>query len=49
MDLVSVSIDRNPVNLQESFQLTFTASDDPDGEPDFSPLDKDFEILNRAL
>jgi hypothetical protein len=45
---ISVSIDRNPVNLQESFQLTFTASDDPDGEPDFSPLDKDFEILNQS-
>ncbi|MBT3811468.1 MAG: protein BatD [Gammaproteobacteria bacterium] len=45
---ISVSIDRNPVNLQESFQLTFTASYDPDGEPDFSPLDKDFEILNQS-
>ena len=45
---VSVSVDRNPVNLQESFQLTFTASDDPDGDPDFSPLDKDFEILNQS-
>ncbi|MEO1887660.1 MAG: BatD family protein, partial [Methyloprofundus sp.] len=43
-----MSIDRNPVNLQESFQLTFTASYDPDGEPDFSPLDKDFEILNQS-
>jgi hypothetical protein len=27
---------------------TITASDDPDGEPDFSPLDKDFEILNQS-
>jgi hypothetical protein len=45
---ISVSVDRNPVNLQESFQITFTASDDPDGDPDFSPLDKDFEILNQS-
>lgn len=45
---ISVSVDRNPVNLQESFQITFTANDDPDGEPDFAPLDKDFEILNQS-
>ena len=45
---ISVSIDRNPVNWQESFQITFTANDNPDGEPDFSPLDKDFEILNQS-
>ncbi|RLA24999.1 MAG: protein BatD [Gammaproteobacteria bacterium] len=45
---ISVSVDRNPVNLKESFQITFTANDDADGEPDFSPLDKDFEILNQS-
>ncbi|GFO71496.1 hypothetical protein BJAS_P1078 [Bathymodiolus japonicus methanotrophic gill symbiont] len=45
---ISVSVDRNPVNLQESFQLTFTANDDPDGEPDFAPLEKDFDILNQS-
>ncbi|MBE0469856.1 MAG: protein BatD [Methyloprofundus sp.] len=45
---IRVNIDRNPVNLNESFQITFSASDKPDGEPDFSPLEKDFEILNQA-
>ncbi|OQK15404.1 hypothetical protein AU255_18215 [Methyloprofundus sedimenti] len=45
---ISVSIDRNPINLHESFQITFTANDQPDVEPDFSPLDKDFEILNQT-
>jgi len=45
---ISVSIDRNPVNLNESFQITFTANDQPNAEPDFSPLEKDFEILNQS-
>jgi len=45
---IQVKIDRNPVNLQESFQLVFTANETPDDDPDFSPLEKDFEILNQA-
>lgn len=45
---ISVSSDRNPVNLNESVQITFTANDKPDGEPDFSPLEKDFTILNQS-
>ena len=45
---ISVSTDRNPVNLNESVQITFTASDEPDAEPDFSPLEKDFTILNQS-
>jgi len=45
---ISVQIDRNPVNLNESFQVTFSANEKPDGEPDFSPLEKDFEILNQS-
>lgn len=45
---IIVRVDRNPVNLKESFQITFTANDDADDEPDFSPLEKDFEILNQS-
>jgi len=45
---ISVQTDRNPVNLNESFQITFSANEKPDGEPDFSPLEKDFEILNQS-
>ncbi len=44
---IDVAVDRNPVGLNESFQLTFTASETPDDDPDFSPLQKDFEILNQ--
>ncbi|MCI0652864.1 MAG: BatD family protein [Methylococcaceae bacterium] len=45
---INVSPDRNPVRINESFTLTFTASDSPDGEPDFSVLEQDFEILNQG-
>jgi hypothetical protein len=45
---ISVSFDRNPVNLEESFQIIFTADDTPDNDPDFTPLDQDFEILGQS-
>ncbi|MBS4052942.1 MAG: protein BatD [Methylomonas sp.] len=44
---IRVSIDRNPVGLNESFQITFTAAETPDGNPDFTPLRANFEILNQ--
>lgn len=45
---ITVEVDRNPVNLTDSFQLTYTASDTPDGNPDFEPLTQDFDILNQS-
>lgn len=45
---IKTRVDRNPVNINESFQITFTATQSPDGEPDFSPLNKDFKILNTS-
>lgn len=45
---ISVHTDRNPVSLNESFQLVFTANEAPDGDPDFTPLEKDFDILSRS-
>ena len=44
---IKVEADRNPVALQQSFQLVFSAPDDPDSEPDFSPLRQQFDILNQ--
>lgn len=44
---IQVSVDRNPVQLNESFQMTFSASETPDGSPDFTPLEKSFDILNQ--
>ncbi len=45
---IQVSTDRNPVALNESFVLTYQSSDSPDGDPDFSPLEKYLNILNRS-
>lgn len=45
---IVASVDRNPVSLNESFQIIFTAEATPDGEPDFKPLTKDFDILNQS-
>jgi hypothetical protein len=45
---IGVSFDRNPVSLDESFQIIFTANDTPDSDPDFSPLEQDFEILGQS-
>ncbi len=45
---IIASLDRNPVQITESFQLTFTATETPDDDPDFSPLSHDFEILQQS-
>lgn len=45
---ISVAIDRKDISVDESFTLTFTAKEAPNGEPDFSSLTKDFEILNQS-
>jgi hypothetical protein len=45
---IGVSFDRNPVSLGESFQIIFTANDTPDSDPDFSPLEQDFDILGQS-
>lgn len=45
---IDVSVDRNPVSMNESFQIIFTASESPDGTPDFSDLEQDFIILNQG-
>lgn len=44
---IQVAVDRNPVGLGESLRITFTASEEPDGSPDFAPLQQNFEILNQ--
>ena len=44
---ITASVERNPVTVNASFKLLFSASESPDDEPDFSPLEKDFEVLNQ--
>ncbi len=45
---ISASVERNPVRVDESFQITFVASEPPDDNPDFSPLAQDFSILGQS-
>lgn len=45
---IQVRTDRNPVGLNESFQLVYESEGDIDGDPDFSPLDRYLDILNRG-
>ena len=45
---VSVRTDRNPVRLDESFQIVFDVQGDFSGTPDFSPLEKDFQVLGTS-
>ncbi|MCP3870152.1 MAG: protein BatD [Gammaproteobacteria bacterium] len=44
---IQARVDRNPIAVNESFQLILEASEQPDDDPDFSPLSRDFEILNQ--
>jgi hypothetical protein len=44
---IQVSVDRNPVNVNESFQIIFTATQSPDSNPDFTPLQENFDILDQ--
>jgi len=44
---INVSVDRNPVSIDESFQIIFTTNESPDAIPDFEPLEQDFTILNQ--
>lgn len=40
---VRLEIDRNPITLGETLDLSFSADEDAD-DPDFAPLDADFEV-----
>ena len=44
---VEVTIDRNPVQGNESFQLVFTADSNAGTDPDFSVLQQHFLILGN--
>jgi hypothetical protein len=44
---IAVSVDRNPVSIDESFQIIFTTNESPDAIPNFDPLEDDFTILNQ--
>ncbi len=45
---IQVKIDRQLIEVNQTFNLQFEASDDIDSEPDFSPLEKDFRIISQS-
>ena len=45
---ITASVSRNPVTLDESFSLILKAEGQVNGEPDLSPLKKDFEVLGTS-
>jgi hypothetical protein len=45
---ITASADRDPVALNESFTLVFSAEDEPDEDPDFSPLAADFQVMRQG-
>ncbi|MCK5002312.1 MAG: protein BatD [Gammaproteobacteria bacterium] len=45
---IVASLDRSHIFIDESFRLVLEADDSVDDDPDFSPLNKDFEILSQS-
>jgi len=45
---ITAQADRNPVQVNESFNLIFEASGSVDDEPDFSSLKNNFSIINQS-
>lgn len=45
---IRLKIDRNNIEINETFTLVFEATDNVDDDPDFSPLEKDFKILRKS-
>lgn len=43
---ITAKLDVNPVLLNDTFHLSYTASGSVDDEPDFSPIKTDFELLS---
>lgn len=45
---ITAQFDRNPVSFGDAVSLSFTASGIVSAEPDFAPLEQDFEIRGRS-
>lgn len=45
---IEVRTDRDPVPLDESFQIIFSVAGEVGGQPDFSVLEKDFQVLGTS-
>lgn len=45
---IMISVDHDPVAVNETFTLTFELNQQPDAPPDFSPLQADFDLINQG-
>ncbi|MEX2524243.1 MAG: BatD family protein, partial [Gammaproteobacteria bacterium] len=45
---IEVTTDRDQVSMNQSFNIIFRAEGAVDGDPDFSPLEKNFQILSTS-
>lgn len=45
---ITAQVSRSPIAIDETFVLTFEADGEPDDDPDFRPLEKNFDILRRS-
>ncbi len=45
---ITVTTSRNPVALDDSFHLIYEADSSVDDDPDFSPINNNFDILNSS-
>ena len=46
---ITVSVDRNPAALNESFVMIFESDGEVDADPDFSLLNRDFQIISSGV
>ena len=44
---INATVDRSLLNAGESVQLTLNVKGDPDGDPNFGPLDSNFDVLSQ--
>lgn len=45
---IRATVDHDPVGLNETFTLTYELDQTPDSPPDFTPLHKDFDLINQG-
>ena len=45
---IKLKVDRSNIELNETFTLIFESDGAVDDDPDFSPLEKDFQIINQS-
>lgn len=45
---ITVTTSRNPVALDDSFHIIYEADSNIDGDPDFTPVYKDFDVLSSS-